>query len=82
MKTVRKCQSTIGKTVLFQDRKYSIETYVNEHTNKINLVVVIDGFYTDFPVFYSGTGLVNYDNPYKIPMYIKVKVKRMYSNFR
>jgi hypothetical protein len=80
MKQVKKCQCTIGKSVLFQNNKYSIETYLNNNTNTINIVVVIDKMFTDWAIKYT-TGQVAYDHPEKIAPYIKRKVFNYYQKY-
>jgi len=78
MKTLNKeCQSTMGKVVLFQNNKYSIESYFNSNTNDLSVVLVIDKFYTDYPIMYNHSLNVAYDYPEKIPPYIKKKIKKI-----
>lgn len=72
----KKCQSTMGKVVLFQNNKYSIESYFNSNTNDLSIVLVIDQFYTDYPIIYDNLD-VSYDYPERIPRYIKKKIEKI-----
>jgi len=79
MKTNKKTQYSESIEVLFQNNKYSIETYINKNTNKISIVVIKDKIRSEFPIRYSN-GHVVYDNPYILPFYIKNKVKKYFNN--
>lgn len=68
--------SYFNATPLFQDKKYSIEKYVNENTGKESLCVVKDKTLSLWVMVYS-PGSVAYDNPYLLPEYIKTKVRQL-----
>jgi hypothetical protein len=79
MKTILIPQCTLSHTVLFQNKKYSIEVYKNDKSNKNRIVLVKDQLYTDWPLkTYDGSVL--YDHPEKYPKYIKKLVAKFYSN--
>jgi hypothetical protein len=63
-------------TPLFQDKKYSIEKYVNENTGLNSLCVIKDKTLSLWVMVY-GPGSVAYDNPYLLPEYIKAKVRKI-----
>jgi hypothetical protein len=63
-------------TPLFQDKKYSIEKYINEKTGKESLCVIKDKTLSLWVMVYS-PGNVAYDNPYLLPEYIKSKVRNL-----
>jgi hypothetical protein len=71
-------QCTIGIKVLFQNKKYSIETFRNRN-NSIGIVVIKDQISTDFTIRYDN-GSIAFDNPYLLPKYIKEMVKKLYNN--
>lgn len=74
-----KTLATISKSVLFQNKKYSIETYLTAN-NKISLLVVKDEIFVDYPIK-SDNGNIAYDFPEKFPKYIKDKIKKYYSQY-
>jgi len=79
MKTIEKCQSTMGIKVIFKNSRYSIETYLNGN-NEISLLVVKDDTFVDYPIKYDN-GDVAFDNPYMLPKYIKNRVIKTYANY-
>jgi len=76
----KQIQCSIGKTVLFQNNKYSIETYMNANES-FSIVVVKDKIYTDWPIMYTN-GKVAFDRPEQLPNYIKEKVRKFYPKIR
>ena len=50
-------------------------------TNKItnSVTVLIDNLYTEQPIKYSHSGRIAYDNPYRVPRYVKEQVYRVYN---
>ncbi len=57
-----KTQCTLSNSVIFQNKKWSVETYVNKTTGKIDLVIVKDQLLTDFPILYDNK-TIGYDHP-------------------
>lgn len=68
----------IANKVLFRNKKYSIETYINEHTKKNNLVVVIDEWYTNWVMIYDNK-TIGLDR--ELPNYIKQKLYSLTPNY-
>ena len=60
--------------VLFQDKKYSVEQYINNNTGKPSLAVVTDKTHIDYVVVYSPDRIA-FDNPLRLPERIKQKVR-------
>jgi hypothetical protein len=71
-----------GFTVIWRDKKnrWSIEKCRNPHTKEWDLVVVSDDW-VENPIMYSN-GDISYDNPYRIPKYVKEMVKKIYHKIR
>jgi len=70
----------MSKFVLWQNHKYSIESYLTVD-ERINIVVVKDKIYTDFPIMYE-SGIIAYDRPEKLPKYVKNKVEKIWPILR
>lgn len=59
--------------VLFQNNKWSVEICTVPKTLKKTLVVIRDGFNTDFCMRYEDKSIA-FDFPERVPQYIKTKV--------
>lgn len=66
---------SFNATVLFQNKKYSIEKYLNNNTGKFSMVVVRDSTFTDWVMVYD-PGKIAFDDPYLLPKYIKDKARK------
>ena len=70
----------LSKDVLFQNKHYSIESYINTNTGKINLLVTMDtkqNVFIDYPILYDNN-TIGFDHPEQLPEYIKAKVRKFY----
>lgn len=76
-----KTQWYLSDAVIFQNKKWSVETYANKNTGEIGIVIVKDQLLTDFPIFYDNK-TIGYDHPEQIPAYIKEIVIWCYNSLK
>lgn len=66
---------------LYYDDEYSIEKYLNTHTNKYNIVVADSEGFCDWVVYY-GPDQIGFDYPEKFPKRIRDLVRKFYNELR
>lgn len=66
--------------VIFQNKKYSIEEYLNNNTGKLGIVLVKDETFTEWVTFYEN-GEIGLDSPEMFPKYIKEKLYKIAKNY-